>query len=331
MDRGRNCVRSRARGRRRLGNSARRGLAPLELVLAIPLLLFVLALSVIFGTVTCWKIRGETAARDAIWGHRWPRGEPPGWDRDPRAREWPLPATFSHYGGGRLTALDHGAFRHPVIRGPLPSGLAVDDRVFDPTLGLRIGQAGIDRAPPMLGTLGNYRFDVEQPLFDNKWQHGQMGLANTSRRIPVIYPNLLDPPQTAALRAQYQQAVNDVVSFPLRLDLAVLDRDDEFLAWYGGSPDFHPRFPRFCGLDPAPIFNTQLPAHIERIDGQPQPGRPPSGSPRGVPADMTRAFLRMYRHQLWVLQNSMPPGPPAQIADLQNKIAILEAFLMRLP
>ena len=44
----------------------RRGLAPLELVLAIPLLLFVVALSVIFGAVACWKVRGEVVARDAI-------------------------------------------------------------------------------------------------------------------------------------------------------------------------------------------------------------------------------------------------------------------------
>ncbi|HEX5103505.1 MAG TPA: hypothetical protein VFV87_06820, partial [Pirellulaceae bacterium] len=228
----------------------RRGLAPLELVLAIPLLLFVLALSVIFGTVACWRVRGQSVARDAIWSHRWPRTEPWGVDHDPRPLEWPSPAVINNNAGPPLGSLDHGAFQHPVIRGPLPGNIVVNDRLFDPTLGLRRGHAEIVRTPPMLGTLGDYRLDLEHQLFDGKWQFRQMGVgSNTNRRIPVIYPNLLDLPQTGGLKAQYQQAIQAIVSSPLKPDLAVLDRDAEIYAWYGYYPDFHPRFQRFCSLD----------------------------------------------------------------------------------
>src|SRR5262245_13439660 len=104
----------------------RRGLAPLELVLAIPILMFVLALSVIFGAVTCWKIRGEVAARDAVFSSRWPRrGAAAG-------PEWRVPRSRSGaYRGADLAELDHPVFQNPLIRGPLPNGIAVNDEMLD--------------------------------------------------------------------------------------------------------------------------------------------------------------------------------------------------------
>jgi len=310
--------------RHRIARAKRRGLAPVELVLAIPLLLFVLALSVIFGAVTCWKVRAGWVARDAIFARRWPRGGM----QDPSPPEWRVPNTYQpHSAGPPLASLDHAAFHEPVIRGPLPNNLVVNDRLFDSTLGHRIGHAELDRAPPMLATLGDYHLEVEHPLLDGKWQYGQMGIgSNRNRRIPVIYPNLLNPSQTTALRAQYQQAIQAVVGAPFRPDLAVLDRDAEIYDWYGHYHDFHPRFPRFCGLDPQPVWDDYLPDHIERIDGTPPPGQNPR-RPFGVPADLTRFFLQMYRQQLFVLQNSVPPGPPGKIAELQQKIEILEDYL----
>src|SRR5262245_45242215 len=110
----------------------RRGLAPLELVLAIPILMFVVGLSVVFGAVACWKVRAQAAARDAIWSHRWPRGEPWGHDLDPRAREWPTPASWGNEFGPPLAALDHAAFQEPVVHGPLPGNIAVNSDLLDP-------------------------------------------------------------------------------------------------------------------------------------------------------------------------------------------------------
>ena len=318
---------------RRPARHRRRGLAPLELVLAIPLILFVLGLSVVFGSVACWRVRAQSVARDAIWSHRWPRGEPPGRDLDPRPSEWPLPAVincdFPPFPlGPPLAALDHDAFAAPVIRGPLPGNVVVNDNLFDPTLRLRYGHSYLDRAPAALGNvLGDYQLDVTHWLFDGKWQYGQMGIgSNANRRISVLYPNLMNLSQTSGLKAQYQQAIQAIVGSPLRPDLAVLDRDEELRAWFGHYSEFHPHFPRFCSLDPDEVRQNELPRHIERIDGTPPPGRPPR-RPFGVPADLTNRFLAMYRQQLWVLQNSIPPGSPAEIAALQEKIEILEDFL----
>ena len=53
--------------------SRRRGLAPLELVLSLPILLMVMALMINFGTVACWKVRGLGVSRQCVWGNRWPR------------------------------------------------------------------------------------------------------------------------------------------------------------------------------------------------------------------------------------------------------------------
>jgi hypothetical protein len=305
---------------------SRRGLAPLEMVLAIPILMFVVGLSVIFAVVACWKVRSESVGRDAVWSCRWPR-----WGTGvPQPLEWTPPASRTWRQGGPLAALDHQAFQHPLIQGPLPNNLAVNSQLFDPTLGLRIGEAQTTRTPPALGRLGPYSLDVEVPILDGKWQYGQQGIgSNTNRRVPIIYPNLLDPPQTQALRMQYQQAIQAVVTAPCQPGLAVLDRDQEIFAWYGYSPDFHPRFPRFCALETDYVRTTHLPGHLYRVDCHTPPGQRSRGA-HGVPADLTNFFLRMYRHQKWVLQNSIPPGTPAQIAALDQKIAILQAFLDQL-
>ena len=46
----------------------RRGLSPLEMVLALPFLLCIMALMVNFSDVACWKVRSLTVARQAVWG-----------------------------------------------------------------------------------------------------------------------------------------------------------------------------------------------------------------------------------------------------------------------
>jgi len=224
--------------------------------------------------------------------------------------------------------LDHEAFHAPVIRGPLPGNIIVNEDLFDSKAGLRRGHANIQRKSAALAPLlGQYQLDVENQILDGKWQFRQMGIgSNTNRRIPVLYPELMNLSQTSGLKSQYQQAIQAVVGFPQRPDLAVLDRDEELRAWFGHYVEFHPHFPRFCGLDTEQVRQDELPRHIERIDGTPPPGRNPR-RPFGVPTDLTRTFLRMYRQQLDVLQNSVPPGPPGKIAELIEKIEILEAFL----
>jgi hypothetical protein len=320
-------------GTYRLG---RRGLAPLEMVLAIPLVMFTVALSVIVGTAACWKIRASVVARDAIWSHRWPRGEPPsaagrpGDTYDPVPSGWPQSAAFSHRGSRPLADLDHQAFRNPVVRGPLPNQVVVNADLFDPTLRVRLGDSHLNRPPAMLPRLAPLSFNLEDPILDGKWQYRQMGIgSNTSRRLPVIYQF---PDGDSSERNAFQRAYQNIISAPWRPALDVLDRDDEFIAWYGSAPDFHPRLGRFCSLDTMDVQQRLVERHIPRIDSQPRPSNP-RYDPPGVPERMTRSFLGMYRQQLRILQSLPPPLTPqqqAQIAELQRKIEILTAFLATL-
>src|SRR5207302_1365477 len=48
-------------------SSSRRGLAPLELVLSLFFLLVIMALIINFGTTAPWHVRGQIAARHAVW------------------------------------------------------------------------------------------------------------------------------------------------------------------------------------------------------------------------------------------------------------------------
>jgi hypothetical protein len=171
-----------------------------------------------------------------------------------------------------------------------------------------------------LPLLNDYTFDLQHPLVDGKWQYWQLGVrGNRGRRFPVLYPDL--PDANPQLKAPFDQSYQRIVTFPLRPALFVLDRDVEFLRWYGPPPrDFHPRLPGFCSLDVMSVQGDNVPRLIERIER--------------VPRTMTEAFLRMYESELNMLL-AIPPGSrsPAQnarIAELQQNIAILEAFLATL-
>src|SRR5262245_38123900 len=179
----------------------RRGLAPLELVISVPLLLFAVALSVIFGAVTCWKVRGEVAARDAVFSSRWPRS-----GALPRSPEWRVfNSSRGVQGGPELTVLNDPVFQNPLIRGPMPAGIAVDSEMLDPKNHARIGDSHLTRDPPALGKLGPYSIDVQQPLLDGKWQFRQLGYSsNGSRRLRQLY-DLLNVPGALGPKSVYLQ------------------------------------------------------------------------------------------------------------------------------
>jgi hypothetical protein len=283
-------------------------------VLAIPLVLFALALSVIVGTAACWKVRASVVARNAIWTHRMPRSDRP---VNPRPSGWPLPATSNHTNSRPLTALNNPAFQNPLVRGPLPNQVVVNAGLFDPAQAVRLGESHIQRTPAMLPRLGPYQFSLVHPLLDGKWQFRQMRLAhNDSRRLPVLYQF---PDGDSSERAAFQQAYQNILSAPFRPDLDVLDRDEELRAWFGSYIDFHPRLRQFCSLDSSVVHEQNVRPLLARIEQ--------------VPRRLTQTFLRMYRQQLAILQNMPPPltaAQQAQIADLQQKIKILQDFLATL-
>ncbi|HUT08891.1 MAG TPA: TadE family protein [Thermoguttaceae bacterium] len=228
----------------------RSGLAPLELVLALPILLFVMALMVNFGIAACWKIRALSMARQAVWGMRPPRTG----NTDPRPGYWPKSASVRTGGPEDVPELDDPRVDQPVARGPLPAAI-VDNELLDPTRGLRSGTAEITRRYAMLGRMGNYHLNAVTRLLDDKWQYWRMEKlgANRKRRVPVIYDLAKAP---AALVNAYVQAAiavrNAYFGWP---GLLPLDREPDYayygrlLGWGTSAPDFQPTLSGFCTLD----------------------------------------------------------------------------------
>ena len=90
-----------------------RGLAPLEMVLSLPILLFLMALIINYGTVASWKVRGLSAARHAVWSSRWPRAR----DASPRPGYWrPPESEMGARGAGDVPELDDLRVDLPVVR-----------------------------------------------------------------------------------------------------------------------------------------------------------------------------------------------------------------------
>ena len=311
----------------------RKGLAPLELTLSLPLLLFTMALMVALGAAATWKVRALVAARNTSWRHRWPRGGP---FEELRPLGWPAPGTYNFAGAGNLAQIDSPANYHPVARGPLPQ-VDVDDRVLDLTKGLIEGESHHQRLPPMLASLGAYRHDVEHLLLDNKFQYSQMGIpGNNARRMPRIYVLDGNPSSYAdedphewqmygGLFNLYWTAKNAAQSRYNQNDLWILDRDQELNAW-GMGRDFHPPFTTFISVDRNEVRMRYLPRHQDRIYGW----NDPSARSRrfDVPLSMCAQFIALYRRQLATL--FPPPQMPPPNHPLQVKIRKLQAIQQQL-
>ncbi len=93
------------------------GLAPVEMAIALPLLMLFMATIIAFGYAASWKIRSEVVARNVAWRDRHPRWA----NSDARALEWPEPATMNRYAGADLaTFADDDILQAPIIVGPIP-------------------------------------------------------------------------------------------------------------------------------------------------------------------------------------------------------------------
>lgn len=303
----------------------RRGLSTLEMVLSLPILLFIMALMINFGTAACWKIRALSVARHAVWGSRWPRT---GFN-NPRPKYWPDTAHSAAHEAGEVPELDDPRVDLPVARGPLPAATVKED-MLDPTRGLRRGSADITREFPLLAKMGEYEMDARTHLLDDKWQYQRMGLPrNVHRRIPVIYALAKAP---AGVANAYVQAAMAILGTAFRDQLAPLDRDDEFIyysllfGWGSGPPDFHPRLQRFCTLDPD-VANQRKEHLIARIEGKVI--RDAEGNVRrripSVAERMTEAFIGLYRRVIREYRNRGTVG--AEIPALEQKISTLTEFL----
>jgi hypothetical protein len=279
---------------------ARRGLAPLEMVLALPILLFIMALIVNYGTIASWKVRTLSIARQESFGERWPRTAA----ASPQPAYWPAAATaMGSAGMANQTALDDPRPDQPVARGPMLGNIVVNRDLLDPSRGFRDGSAQLTRRYPMLGRLGSYQVKADSHLLDDKWQYQRMGIPSTiAPRIPYIYT--LKQPPTALIDA-YVQAAVAIYFASFRTALAPLDRDPEYITYSrlglcGGPPDFYPRLRGFCSLERSQV-DPLVESLIKRIDG--------------LPKSMAQSFLNFY--------NSLIRRARAMIARDQRMIAAL--------
>ena len=182
--------------------------------MVLPVLMFTMALMVNFGTIASWKIRASTAARQSMWRARYTFNGA----GDPKPENWfPQQATISLNGAPSLQSTDsvwnRPQINQPFVRGPVitePTGVGLvhvnDERLYAMADGMRSGQAQLTRVMPLIPTLGNFRFNVQHPLFDSRWQFQHMGYGwNYARRAKGWY-NMEDPPEIASLTADFRAA-----------------------------------------------------------------------------------------------------------------------------
>ena len=191
--------------------SLRRGVAPMEMVLVLPLLMALMATLIVFGYATMWKVRTETVSRDQAWRSRFGQFA----NRNAQAVEWPADAEEGLVRGNELTAFRRYAIlANPLIAGPLRN-VEVNSQVLDFERGCLTGIAEIHRDPPVFSRLSTFDFRVDHPLLDDRFQFRQMGIRNIQRRIPMIYETgleeILGSPELQAAIAALEASRGDSV------------------------------------------------------------------------------------------------------------------------
>jgi hypothetical protein len=342
-------------GQRTKVAATRAGLAPLELTLSLPIMLFVMGLMIIIGTTASWKVRTVTNARQAVWRTIDPRDG----EDDPNSRGWPTSARMETESG--ITPIDDDPYdEHEVVRGqPLtgPTGEQLDVResLFNMQAGLTNGVTELERPFPVMGNMPPRQIHLlrEHPLLSGDWQFHEMGLdSNAQRRILFLYPADYGRSLSRFVE-RYHEAALAIVQNPLNPILETLDNDDElrnpvpsgltYTSPYGigRAPDYHmpESSPRGLLVNPDRVCSTNRNELTETVIN------PLVSATRRVPNRLTRDFLRMYRGHLAHIDRLMeiyneprtPPQTKARIApfvpamnrdkpDLEARIDQLESF-----
>ena len=307
----------------------RAGLAPLELTLALPMLVFVLCLMINFGVIGSWKVRAQVATRYAGWGTVAERTG----QFNPRPRNWPVDAVWEELDGPLLSEVDQLWNADPAllaesIRGPqltspkqfvpvkVSGRLEMDDQV-------QRGHAVLDRPVPLLRgatPTGRFRFDLSQDLFDNRWQFFTMGFPDNEAIRALIWYDIehdelaaLDP-EIADQWGRVQELSGQLISNPHKCRLFPLDRDPEFMRYQGSWPDFYPRA-RGCSLDVDQVQRDIVDPLIRRI--------------HDVPCNMARRFARLYRR--WICELERCGGDAQLLRDRHDDLLRLGCGVEPLP
>ncbi|MGH7200951.1 MAG: hypothetical protein ACREJB_10135 [Planctomycetaceae bacterium] len=321
----------------------RSGLAPLELVLNLPIMLMVMCLMIIIGTAGAWKVRTLANSRQAAWRaleHR--TGQ-----NDPHPRGWPEEAEMELRNIGPPVLEGDPWQEHEVVRGPQlvaqGGSLPVNTDLLDSSFGLRSGFAEIDREYPIWKKLpGRNHFPRDHVLLDGtRFQYTSMGLgSNTRRRIPRIY--LMDlqahaPNETA----RYVNAAMAIIYNPNIPDLLPLTGGDPEVYELIGerSPDFQPKLFISWRTTRIPAVRSRVPNYYtldvarlrrERID---DPDTGLKRQIRDVPRRMSDYYIGVYQQVINYYQSLQPQPPEAAgiIAEMQEKIEHIERFRQSLP
>lgn len=161
-----------------------RGLAPVELVMWLPIFVLLAALMVNLGTMQAWRMRGEVAARNAAMGARWPQ-QP--WHFAPPPDHWQGVAYDAAF-VAPPAELEPTALRSPALRGPL-AGIAVRPMLDANLLRSVVGQARVRRALPLIRSAPPYdSAEIRHIILNGTWTAWEMPLAaNTLRRTKELY------------------------------------------------------------------------------------------------------------------------------------------------
>lgn len=328
--------------RTRRAPGARRGLAPLEFVAALPFILLLGALMMVVGGIGLIMSRAQIYARY----HQWRSGSIRT-ASDPAPRLWSGRATLTVPGAGDLLEPDRvwnlGNLREPILRGPAIAGARVDGLL---EIGADVHSANAryrQEVPMLYPVTGRRTFDgnVTQQMLANPWEFHESPFSLGENQ-PDAYrrsgsDHLVELRSRARVWYDFQEdSIEDameppreaLLAMPGNADLDPLDRDDELIAEYGNPPrNFHPRFLQPGGRGIATWSGSVLATANDR------PFQVLRDNVRRVPGRMASTFINMYRQQLAEAQNrldqlqaAMPPDQAA-IAAVEQEIAEIEAKL----
>lgn len=316
----------------------RQGLAPLELVLALPMLVIMMALMINFGVAGAWKVRTQANTRYAAWRTVNARtGE-----LNPTPPYWPATATLTTQAGQDLPTASQlwdsqQELLCPCIRGTqltapnAPAVVNVPGRLEMDGLVLQ-GNAILDKALPLLrGALpgGRFRFNLKQDVFDNQWQFYSLGIPwNNHTRADVWWD--IAHSDLAALdgnidsnKQRLDENLNRLQTSPRRDDLYPLDNDEEFIRYSGWPPpDFYPRLGRLCMSNPDEVYVSA----VSRLDtdGHPNP-RSLLSRIDNLPCSFSRGFTGMYRS--WICELEQCGFNDGDIDPLRQRYNDLAQFM----
>lgn len=329
---------------------ARAGLAPLEMTLALPILLFVMALMIIAGTTAAWKARTDTNSRQTAFRAILPRT---GTD-DPNPRGWPLEAQMRLEGNGE-GFLDFDPYQpHEVVRADwlaAPTGESVDvlQEALDTQNEILLGVAEIQRRYPIMANMRPEGINPirEYPILNGGWRFSTIrnpddgrGIGgNVVRRVPHMYPSDFEG-QLAAEILEYQDRAIELISDPDGPTIDLLDQDQELAMPIPGGTEYEPPY----GIARSPDYflpengqtrrNLLQPERLCTYDPQrlyAELGVALEAEIRNVPQRLTRDHLRMYQSHLSHIERLLemledPSAlPPDLLAYLQSKQPEMEA------